>query len=297
MTVSSAAALWVGLWLLVAAIARSSVGARLARLLLLPLLALPWWLAGLPQQRLVFAYALMVLLASAFDFMTARRPASFAGRLGYMLAFAAMVDATSAVKVRRRLDQRAACRTVGALVVVALAVGGWIAVAWWPDSVRVPLRLAAAIVLILAVAEVHRHLTRLLSTACGVEFAETFAQPLRSRTLTEFWSERWNRLGARWFRQHGFVPLRSRGVTLALFSLFGLSAAGHAYLIAAGAAPAAAAMWAAFFLVQAPLIIAERRLQVRRWPPLASHAWTVAVFGALSPLFFVPVFDAFALSL
>ena len=290
-------ALWASAWIGVSAIARTAAGARLSPFFVLPLLALPWVVRAPFPQRIMLAFALAFLFMSAIDFAAGRRPATFAGRLWYVIAFTALVDSTSAVNVLRHFDGRAALRIAAALCVAAVAVGGWISTSALPLALRIPIRLAAAAALVLVVAELNSDLVRLLSGAFGVQFAAVHDDPYRSRTITEFWSRRWNQLGARWFRQHAFLPFRARSVTLALFALYALSAVIHVYLIASVVPATWMAMWAAFFLAQPVLIIAERCLRVGSWPQYAARAWTFTLFIALLPLMLTPLFAALGLDL
>ena len=297
MSILAGIALWVSAWIGVSAIARTAAGARLSPLLVLALLPLPWVVHAPYPQRIMLAFALALLLLSAVDFAVGRRPATFAGRLRYVIGFCALIDSTTAVNVHRHFDRDAARRIGIDLCAAALAAGGWIAASALPATLRIPIRLAAVAAVVLVVAELNSNIVRLLSAACGVHFAAVHVHPYRSRTITEFWSRRWNLLGARWFRQHAFLPLRARSVTLALFTLFGLSAAIHVYLIASVVPARWMAMCAAFFLSQPVLIIAERRLRVRTWPAHAARVWTFTLLIALLPLVLTPLLAALRLAL
>jgi hypothetical protein len=86
-------------------------------------------------------------------------------------------------------------------------------------------------------------------------------------------------------------------VTLALFTLFGVSAAIHVYLIASVVPARWMAMCVAFFLSQPVLIIVERRLRVRTWPTQAARMWTFTLLIALLPLLLAPLLAALHLAL
>jgi len=49
-----------------------------------------------------------------------------------------------------------------------------------------------------------------------------------------------------------------------------------------------ACMCGAFFAVQPVFILAERRMEVRRWRPVAARAWTLAALAIPLPLFIEP---------
>ncbi len=111
-----------------------------------------------------------------------------------------------------------------------------------------------------------------------------------SRTLRELWGKRWNQAVGGWLRQHFHDPLRRRGhPALGIVAAFGASAVVHGYLILVSVG----ALWAAcatlVFLLQVPLLAAERALKVEQWRPLAARAWTIGVLLVVLPLFMEPV--------
>lgn len=61
-----------------------------------------------------------------------------------------------------------------------------------------------------------------------------------------------------------------------------------------GSVPGLSALsWAAFFAAQPPLLLAERQLQVRKWPATFARAWTIATLVVLLPLLVNPVLPLF----
>jgi len=293
MSMFVAMALWIAVWLVVSALARTDAGARLGLALVVLALPMPWFVHAHYALRVTLAFALGFLFVSAVDFAAGRKPASFRGRLLYILAVFALIDVMSAVPMRRRFDRTAATH----LVIAILCGFVVIAILRLRDPKIVPLRMAAAAALIMVVAEVTSELVRLISAACGVRFANVHDHPHLSRTVTEFWSCRWNLFGARWFRQHVYLWLRRTNPTLALFALFAVSAVLHIYLIAAVVPIKWMLMCAAFFLAQPVLIVIERRLRIRRWPAIAAHVWTIATLVALLPLVLAPLLAALEMSL
>jgi hypothetical protein len=190
------------------------------------------------------------------------------------------VAGTTAVAVRRYLDTRALRGIAIVLFTACLAGAVWLVPASVPGILRIPLRVTVACVMILLLAELNSHLVQLFGSACGVEFAPVHDHPYRTRRITAFWSVRWKRPGTRWFRQHAFLPVRGRSVTLAMLTLVRLSAAVHVYLITSVVSAAWMTMFRAFFIVQPIIMIAERRLHVRRWPTYLCRVWTFAVLAA-----------------
>jgi hypothetical protein len=291
----------VGLLLAVAvAVALFSRSARTARVMFLAsliMLPLPWLVRAPYQGRVAFAFAVGFLFVSSADFAAGRRPPTFLRRFLYNIGTVGLIDAMSFTPTARRFDLRAALRCVGAAAIAALAMMLWNVASSLPPVFRMPLRIALAAAMILAFTEFSTDLARLLAAGCGARFDPLHDHPVLSRSVTEFWSRRWNLLGGRWFRQHAFLPLRRRGVVLALSGTFALNAAMHVYLIAAVVPLRWMLYCAAFFLAQPLLIIAERLLRIRSWPAIAAHLWTVAVLTALLPLLLTPLFAALGLQL
>ena len=289
-SVTGAVVLWIAAWTGVALLARTSTGARVAPAVALLALPAPWIMpSSQPVFRVVLAVAAVFLFISAVDFGAGRRPATLRGRLAYPVALFGLIDTMSAVPVRPHVAWGAIGRFALAIVVAMLALSGWSAVAGAPAIARISVRLLAAAAVIAMLAEVNSAIVQLAAGGFGVAFAPVHSEPFRSRSVTEFWSRRWNHVGARWLRQRVFLRLRTRGVVLAVFALFAVSAAIHVYLIASVASLASSAMCAAFFLAQPCVLFAERRLAVARWSPLPARLWTMTVFVALLPLVLLPV--------
>ena len=287
MSSTVAAAICLGAWIAVAALARGRAAAHAAFAVPALILPLPWFVHGPDAQRVFVAFAIGILFMSAADFAAERRPATFTGRLNYMFAFAALINWTTRERVPRHLDRRAAGRIVVALGAAGAALVLWSLVSGAQPAVRVAVRVVSAAAVILAVAQASSDLVRVVSGLCGVRFADVHDHPYQSATLSDFWSRRWNRTAARWFRQHGFVPARTAGVAAALFALFAMSGVMHAYLVAA--VIPMPWMVVAFFLAQPALLLVERRMRVRRWPALAAKTWTIATLTALLPLLLIPL--------
>lgn len=124
----------------------------------------------------------------------------------------------------------------------------------------------------------------------GIDFPPVQRMPIASRSLTEFWGERWNRTVNRWLRRNCFVPLARRGLPrLGVASAFLASALAHVWLILAALGTTAALSMGAFFVVEAALLVAEGPLRVRHWRRPLQHAWAVTAIVAPSPLFILPM--------
>jgi alginate O-acetyltransferase complex protein AlgI len=166
-----------------------------------------------------------------------------------------------------------------ACVKVVSPLGLWLLVRW----------LAGGI-MIFSFAEMATASHDFLTALMGLTAPALMRSPFLSTSVGEFWTRRWNvaasRLG---FRPLAFTPLARHGVVLALFAAFFASALGHVLL-----AYMAMMRWklsllcGAFFLIQPLLILAERRMNVRRWPAAAARVWTLTALAITSPLFVEP---------
>lgn len=124
----------------------------------------------------------------------------------------------------------------------------------------------------------------------GVDVPPIQQAPILSRSVGEFWSRRWNRPVSAWLNEYAFLPIaKRRRPLLAVFTAFAVSAAFHAWLYFAALGLPAAVSAAAFFLIQAPIVMLEAKLRVSRWPSLAARAWTLLWLLGTSPLFVDPL--------
>ena len=76
---------------------------------------------------------------------------------------------------------------------------------------------------------------------------------------------------------------------VAVVGTFAASALLHFWFALAAAGLAMALSLAGFFLIQGLLVVVERRIAVRRWPPLAQRAWTAGCVLLPLPLLLEPV--------
>ena len=134
------------------------------------------------------------------------------------------------------------------------------------------------------------------AAAAGWDVPSLHRSPARSRTLSEFWGQRWNRLVGSWLRAHAFEPLARAGLPRAgIVAAFGASAIVHAYPTALAVGLGPAATIGAFFVAHGALIVVEAQVGVRRWPRAARHAFLVAAFAATLPLFVEPFLRSLSL--
>jgi hypothetical protein len=117
--------------------------------------------------------------------------------------------------------------------------------------------------------------------------------PIASRSLGEFWGERWNRPVSVWLRRACFMPLARRGHTgLGLLWAFTVSAFLHIYLTAIAIGLWPALVVGALFLLHGFLMTAERYMGVRRWPAWAGRTWFLVTMVGSAPLMIEPLLQA-----
>ncbi|MDC0706871.1 MBOAT family protein [Stigmatella sp. ncwal1] len=203
----------------------------------------------------------------------------------------ALIDVRKARKISPRLDGAALTRLLVAAPLVVLA---WGLLAYGspllPGGFRLAVRWGAGLVFLYMAVEVCVALVLLVYGRLGWDPRPLHEDPLLSRTISEFWNQRWNQIVHRFLRQYVFVPMARRsnawGGTAAVFAVSGL---GHAFFMLPAVGPFYAGMMGAFFLIQLPWLWLERVLAVRRWPAPLAHLWTVSLLGGSSPLFIEPI--------
>jgi hypothetical protein len=281
--------LWLLLPALVASVATTAwmmTGSRARRVIVLAVASL--WLATPFALRdasialrttLAFAalWSWLRLIDLAFD-----RQAISAGRR--VLHAVGTVELRRSARTRPFFDARAFAHLAVFVPLSALAVH---LVLTHSEPV---LRWAAGVVVAYSGFEVVASALALHAGSLGFVVPRLHDDPIKARSVAEFWGERWNRIVGRWLAEHCFRPLaRRRAPVLGVVAAFGVSTTLHVYLAWAALDARAALSWAGFFLLQIPIVLVERRLRVVTWPPLIARAWTLGVFLLASPLFVGPV--------
>ena len=113
-------------------------------------------------------------------------------------------------------------------------------------------RWGVGLIAVYSMVDAGSRMTAIGYRAAGFSTPVLHRAPILSRTVGEFWAERWNLTISRYFRRHLFLPLaRRRRARLGLCMSFVASAVAHFYIAwaAVGEVGWAAAM-GAFFLVQ-----------------------------------------------
>lgn len=258
-----------------------------------------------------------LLLAAAFVIAFQRSLSPFARE---MLTFAGLIAVLKCVQIATSdpAQWSAARRIWSALVFFDVrqarpARGPWPMPMLWKMALYPPLLIASVWVPVRYSARFSSGAALALELACGVTFAyvvldfavqamrlahrlvrldigELHRDPILSRSLSEFWSERWNLPVTDWLNEFCFRPWSRGGHPLVgLSAAFMASAVLHFWLFYAAVNLQAGLLAAAFFVVQVPALVLERRWRVRRWPQWAARAWTIGFVLAASPLLIIPM--------
>jgi alginate O-acetyltransferase complex protein AlgI len=129
----------------------------------------------------------------------------------------------------------------------------------------------------------------------GIPVEKLFSNPWRSASLTDFWSNRWNRSFSGLARDFLFWPLARRwGARWATLAVFVFSGLIHELMISF---PARGGYGGPFlyFLINAVAVLIENLSGWRRWAqrlPMLSRAWALTVVIGPLPFLFHSSFQA-----
>lgn len=261
------------------------VGARIGALLSGLLLAVPCFVRAEPLQRGLLMCSMAGPFVAAAALVLVPPIPGLRPRVAYLLAW----------EGTREVTRRACSFDVGSLfhlilatVIFAAAIAAVKAIP--ASGLWLPARWFTGGILIFAFAEMATAGLPLVSAAFGLTVPQLMQSPWRSASVSEFWTKRWNIFASqKIFRPYIYAPLARWSAAVALFSTFFVSGLAHSLL-----AFMAIGKWGislccgAFFVIQPLLIAVERRMKVRRWPPVAAQAWTLTALAITSPLFVEP---------
>ncbi|WP_394830220.1 membrane bound O-acyl transferase family-domain-containing protein [Pendulispora rubella] len=238
--------------------------------------------------RTLAGYSVAACLLRVIDI--ARAPETFGPAQRMVILLFPLVDPRRVSRMRERRFPRSlafAGMLLGAASMALFFMAHRFFAAEVPfGSARQLARSMTAALAVLAAGESLDRLVRTAGAAAGFEIPPLYRAPALSRTLVEFWGQRWNLPVSTWLREHIHAPLARAGFrrmgTLLAFTVSGLV---HVYptFIGAGLGPAAA--MGSFFLVHGALVAVESRLPVRRWPRALGIAYVAAIFALTMPLF------------
>ncbi len=187
-------------------------------------------------------------------------------------------------RATRRVPRQAPARLVVSVTAFSLAsvLAAW---ALLDEPSPGPMRWGLGIVFVYCGLDAVTGLIRLGYGLGGIEIPSMHRAPILSRTLTEFWGQRWNRPVHGWLRSHCFDWLaRKRLAGWGVLAAFVGSGVLHFLLTVVSTTSLPALAAGSFFLVQAALVAAERRLAVIRWPHGVARLWTFSAVVFTSPL-------------
>jgi MBOAT membrane-bound O-acyltransferase family protein len=244
--------------------------------------------ADLPTYRAFVALGSLWSLARVIELVRERGSVPARFRAWHAVG---LVDTLRARRIAPMVDVPALTRL---LICIPLVAAGWAGVYYGSHLLSGGPRLAVRWVLgtlfIYAAVELVVSAVIVLYGLVGIDPRPLHDDPIRSKTITEFWGRRWNRAVHRFLKQTVFIPVARRGYTeLGMALTFVVSAFIHFAFMLPAVGLGWAAMMGAFFLVQLPFLWAERALGVARWPTPLARMWTLALLLVSSPLFVEPV--------
>ena len=257
-------------------------------------LAVPCLRRASPVARGVLLCCIILPLVAAAALWVAPPFTSWRARLAYLFTGCGTCQVK---RCPRRFDGATFVQLLAATAVLAAALAGVEAA---PDhGPDLLVRWLAGGIALLALAEMITAGLPFVAALLGVMVPALMRSPYRSASIGEFWAQRWNILTSRKiFRPGCFAPLARRSPAFALCAAFALSAVWHtllALMVLGFGRWRMSLGCGAFFLVQPLFIATERRLGVRRWRPIAQHAWALAALTLPSPLFVEPNLQVFGI--
>ncbi len=241
-----------------------------------------------PTFRAFVALGSLWFTARTVELLREPRPLPAARRIWHAVG---LVDTLRVRRMAPMLDVSALARL---LVCAPMVIAGWAGVYYGSHllsgAARLAVRWSAGVVFVYTAVETVVSAVIVLYGLLGIDPRPLHDDPIRSRTITEFWSRRWNRVVHRFLKQNIFAPVARRGRTeLGLVLAFLMSAFIHFAFMLPAVGLAWAAMMGSFFVLQLPFLWAERALGVNRWPAPLARAWTLGLLLVSSPLFVEPV--------
>lgn len=284
-TLAAGIAAWCADMLIVAILSARPGGARLAGFVAGLFMAVPPFTAASNLARFLLTCGLVLPMLGASELALAPPISGVLTRLAYICT---CFPGGQARRRERGFDAGALRQLVAATVTLAVAIAVVKAVPG-PFGVWLPVRWFAGGIAMLAFAEIVTAALPLLTASLGVEVPPLMHSPCLATSISEFWGQRWNVQASVLFHRYFFAPLARHGVGLAVFVTFAISGLGHAAM-----ADLALGQWrmtlafGAFFAVQPLFMAIERWMNVRRWPRMAAHVWTLCVLTITAPLFVEP---------
>ena len=146
-------------------------------------------------------------------------------------------------------------------------------------------RTVAGVALLLVLPNAVVHIISFVVMIAGWQVRAWHRAPYLSRSLGEFWSERWNLMVPRALGRCVLRPLVKRGwAKWSIVGVFTASAVLHLWLGLTTSSVHTTVPFTLYFVFQVPFALAERPLAVRSWPKWAGRAWTYILVLGPSPM-------------
>ncbi len=284
----------MGLFAAVVLMAGRSVIQRLgAALLVTCAFVLAWYAPGVPLARGLLAFVAGCSLFIAVRITFAEEPLSIGGRL---LQVFALPGPRRVSRVPANLSPRAIGWSILYLALAGMALLVLVDTRHRVGAIYSIERLSAGVLLLYAVVQLFFDFTSFCFLAAGSSLESLHRTPIAARSLTEFWSQRWNRVVSAWLHTFVFLPVaRICCPRLGVFCAFLVSGVLHGWVILVAIGISGALAISLFFVMHGALVLAEHRLGIHAWPAPVARAWTVAVLLASSPLIIDPYLRVFGL--
>jgi hypothetical protein len=273
---------------------RSAIQRLCAAFLVTCAFVLAWYAPGMPLTR-----GLLAFLATCSLFVAVKIAFSSEERLsirGRLLQVVSLPSSLRASRVPANLSPRAIGRIVIDLTLVGMALLVLLHTRHLVGVIYSIERLSAGVLLLYAGVQFVFDFASFCFLAVGLSLDSLHRTPIAARSLTVFWSRRWNRIVSAWLHMFVFLPLaRRRCPRLGVFCAFLVSGVLHGWVILVAIGISGALATLLFFVVQGAFVLAEHRLRIHAWPVPFARGWTLAVLLASSPLIIDPYLRLFDL--
>lgn len=271
------------------AVGQSTARRSLAYVLLAMTIVLPFVVSLAPLNVVVLCFFSILALIKVTQIASSGARWSIGRRLWHLFG---VVDTRLARRVPPVIDARALGVVLLNFILLLAAAFALTRLSGVSGIARYLAGTVCVAAVALAAFEVFSGLVNAVYRAVGIDVPAVQRNPIASRSLAEFWGQRWNRVVGGWLREFVFEPLaRRRHPRLGLAAAFAASGAMHSWLII-GLGIGAALQMGAYFVVQGAALFLEARLGVRRAPPAMGRLWTIVVLVAPLPLLFGPWLQA-----
>lgn len=258
-----------------------------------PMLALAFFVEGVPVEKSLTGMGSILLFVRTVDLVRDPKRRSYAFNAWFL---ASPFDARHVTFRGPRLELRPfVIALIDAVIFFScLALLEWLArpahEAGWA------LRWLVGAVTVYTMVDCAAKLVRGTYRLVGFEMKEMHDAPVLSRSVQEFWGNRWNRPVHELLGKYFFTPLaRRRGITAAVMASFVVSGLLHFYIAIVAVDLRLSTMMGVFFVVQGFIVLLERRLRVARWNATSGRVWTIGWMALTCPLFVEPFLKAFRL--